>query len=58
MNINSAFAAMFTFGKIAMSLLLFAGSSGAAPSEDWNRTFGSGTGLSEVMGNGLILFSR
>lgn len=40
MNIKSTFTAVFTFGIIALSLLLFAGSSGAAPSEEWNKTFG------------------
>ena len=41
MNINSVFAAMFTFGIIALSLLFFAGSTGAAPQSlsPWYRFF-------------------
>ena len=33
------FANVFTLGIIALSLLLLAGSAGAAPFEEWNRTF-------------------
>ncbi len=39
MKINSICKPVFFSGIIALSLLLFAGSAGAAPSEDWNRTF-------------------
>ncbi len=39
MNIKSICKAVFFSGIIALSLLLFAGIAGAAPIEEWNRTF-------------------
>jgi len=33
------FATVFTLGIIALSLLLLAGGAGAAPFEEWNRTY-------------------
>ncbi|MCX9012695.1 MAG: hypothetical protein OIN66_16445 [Candidatus Methanoperedens sp.] len=41
MNTKLIFATVFTLGIIALSLLLLAGSAGAAPYEEWNRTFRS-----------------
>ncbi len=40
MSTKLIFATMFTLGITALSLLLLTGSAGAAPSEEWNRTFG------------------
>lgn len=58
MNIKSIVIAVFFSGIIALSLLLFAGSS--APSEEWNRTFtgagnASASSVQQTADGGFIL---